>query len=377
MDFDLTKEQKILKQSARDFLKKECPPSLLRELKSDPEGYLPRMWKKMADLGWTGVMIPESFNGIGGDFIELSILLEAMGEVNCPSPFFSTIVLGALPIMLAGNDKQKEALLPQIADGKLLTAFALIEPGQYFDPVQIAMKATSDTDGYVLTGTKLFVENAHIADKIICAARTGGAPGDKNGLTLFIVDAKAPGIRINRIETLAHDHQCEVALDRVRVSANDVLGPVNCAFEILEGIQARAVVAKCAELVGCLQTAFDMSVSYAKERNQFNRPIGSFQAVQHHLANMVLDVDGARFITYQAAWKIARDLPFQKDASMCKAWTGTAARQVTTLAHQIHGAIGFCEEMDLHLYYRRAKAGEVFFGDPAYHLEKVAQAMGL
>jgi 3-oxocholest-4-en-26-oyl-CoA dehydrogenase beta subunit len=377
MDFDLTKEQKILRQSAKEFLKKECPTSLLRELKTDDKGYLPKMWKKMADLGWMGVVIPEEYGGLGGDFLELAILLEAMGETNCPGPFFSTVVLGALPLLLAGNEDQKKELLPQITDGKLMTAFALADPGVYFDPANVTMKAVSDHDGYILTGTKLFVENAHIADKIICVARTAGSAGDKNGLTLFIVDGKDKGLCVTPIETLAYDRQCEVVFDNVRVLAKDILGEVNTAGDVLSTIQDMAVVAKCAEMMGCIQTAFDMSVAYAKERKQFNRPIGAFQAVQHHLANMVLEVDGSRFITYQAAWKIARDLPFGKDASMAKAWTGNAGRMVTTLAHQIHGAIGFCEEMDLHLYYRRAKAGEVFFGDPAYHLEKVAQSLGL
>ena len=377
MDFDLTKEQKILRQSAKDFLKKECPPSLLRELKSDEKGYLPKMWKKMAELGWTGVVIPEAYDGLGGDFLELAILLESMGETNCPGPFFSTVVLGALPISLAGNESQKQAVLPEIANGKMVTAFAFSDPGVYFDPSNVTMSAVSDGGDYVLNGSKRFVENAHIADKIICVVRTKGAAGDQNGLTLFMVDGKTEGLSITPIETLAFDHQCEVVFNDVRVPATDIVGEKNNAGEVLSTIMDMAVVAKCAELLGCLQTAFDLSVAYAKERKQFGRPIGSFQALQHHLANMVLEVDGSRFITYQAAWKIARGLPFGKDASMAKAWTGNAARIVTTLAHQIHGAIGFCEETGLDLYYRRAKAGEVFFGDPAYHLEKTAQALGL
>ena len=377
MDFDLTKEQKILRQSARDYLKKECPPGLLRELKADEKGYRPEMWKKMAELGWMGVAIPEAYDGLGGDFLELAILLEAMGETNCPGPFFSTVVLGALPVLLAGNESQKRELLPKIACGELIAAFAFNDPGVYFDPAGISMKAVFDSGSYVLSGAKLFVENAHIADKILCAARTSGNAGDMSGLTLFIVDGRSEGVRAVPIETLAYDRQCEVVFDDVRIPAADILGEVDQAGKLLETIQDTAVVAKCAELLGCIQTAFDLSVSYAKERKQFNRPIGSFQAVQHHLANMVLEVEGARFITYQAAWKIAKSLPFSKDAGMCKAWTGNAARMVTTLAHQIHGAIGFCEEIDLHLYYRRAKAGEVFFGDPAYHLERVARSLGL
>ena len=178
-------------------------------------------------------------------------------------------------------------------------------------------------------------------------------------------------------ETLGYERQCELIFDKVRVPKANVLGEVGQAYEILELLQEQAAVAKCAELVGCIQTAFDMTVKYAKGRKQFGRPIGSFQAVQHHCANMVVDVDGSRFMTYQAAWKISEGLPAGREAAMAKAWTSDASRRVTSLAHQIHGAISFTEEYDVHLFYRRAKAGEVAFGDTEYHLEKVAQSLGL
>jgi len=377
MDLDLTKEQKILMQSAKEFLKKECPVSLLREMKDDERGYPPALWKKMADLGWMGVMIPEAYGGIGGDFVDLSILLEAMGEVNCPGPFFSTIVLGALAVLTAGSEAQKKELLPKIADGELLLALAIAEPGAWYGSSGVAMTASAEKDEYVLNGTKLFVENAHIADYILCVARTGEVAGSEQGLTLFLVDGNTPGITCTLLETLAYDKQCEVVFDNVRVPGKHIIGEPDKAFGMLENLQEQAVVAKCTELVGCIQTAFDMTVAYAKERKQFNRPIGSFQAVQHHCANMVMDVDGARFITYKAAWEIAEGFPVSMDAAMAKAWTGNAAHRVTLLAHQIHGAIAFCEELDLHIYYRRAKAGEVFFGDCDYHLEKVARQLGL
>lgn len=377
MDLDLTKEQKILIQSARDFLKKECPTSLLREMKDDQRGYPQGMWKKMTELGWTGVIIPEEYGGIGGNFIDLCILLEAMGEVNCPGPFFSKIVLGSLALLAAGNENQKKELLPKIADGKLIISLAMAEPEAWYGASGIAMKAKPDKDEYVLNGVKLFVENAHISDYILCVARTKGDAGSEDGLTIFLVDGKDPGVKCTLLQTLAFDKQCEVVFDNVRIHKKNIIGPVDNAFDILEKLQEKIVVAKCAELVGCTQIAFDMTVAYAKERKQFDRPIGSFQAVQHHCANMVMEVDGSRFITYKAAWEIAEGLPAAMTASMCKAWTGNAAHKVTLLAHQIHGAIAFCEELDLHLYYRRAKAGEVFFGDCDYHLEKVAKHIGL
>jgi alkylation response protein AidB-like acyl-CoA dehydrogenase len=377
MDLELTKEQKILKSSARDFLKKECPSSVMREMKEDEKGYPEALWKKMADLGWLGVMIPEAYDGIGGNYMDLAILLEAMGEACCPGPFFSTVVLGGLAILDAGSEEQKKMLLPKLANGDLILALAITEPGAWYGTSAINAQAITEKDEYVISGTKLFVENAHIADYILCAARTDTGGSSDEGLTLFLVDGKSKGVTCKVLDTLAYDKQCEVVFANVKVPVENIIGEKGKAFGLLENLQEKAAIGKCAEMVGCIQTSFDMTVAYAKERKQFGRPIGSFQAVQHHCANMVIDVDGARFITYQAAWKISEGLPASMEASMAKAWTSDASRRVTFLGHQIHGAISFCDEHDMHLYYRKAKAAEVAFGDGDYHLEKVAQQLGL
>jgi len=219
MDLDLTQEQRILKRSARDFLKKECPPSLLREMKDDERGYPQKLWDQMVHLGWTGVMIPEKYGGIGGNYLDLCILLETMGASCCPGPFFSTVVLGGSAIMLAGTDEQKETFLPKIADGDLIFALATTEPGAWYDVSGIVMSATEDKEGFILNGTKLFVQNAHIADYIICAARTDASKAPEGGLTLFLVDAKSPGVKCTPLKTLAYDKQCEVIFDKVNVPA--------------------------------------------------------------------------------------------------------------------------------------------------------------
>jgi alkylation response protein AidB-like acyl-CoA dehydrogenase len=377
MDFDLTREQRLLKRSAREFLKKESPPSLMRELKDDARGYPAKLWDRMAVLGWTGVMIPETYGGTGGGFLDLCILLEAMGEACCPGPFFSTVVLGASAVMLGGTQAQKEFILPRIADGDILLALAVTEPGMWYETANIRLAAESDGQDYILHGTKLFVANAHLADYIICAARTDASGPPAEGLTLFLVDTQSPAIKCGVMQTLAYDKQCEVVFDRVRVPRGNVLGEVNRGGDLMETLLQKAAVAKCAELVGCIQTAFELTVAYARQRKQFGRPIGSFQAVQHHCADMAVDVEGSRFLTYQAAWKISEGLAAGQAAAMAKAWTSSAARRVTSLAHQIHGAISFTEECDVHLYYRRAKAGEVAWGDGAYHLEQVARHLGL
>jgi alkylation response protein AidB-like acyl-CoA dehydrogenase len=377
MDLELTEEQNILKASAHNFLKKECPPSLLKEMEEDEKGYPQELWDKMVDLGWLGVMIPEEYGGIGGDFMDLSILLEAMGEVCCPAPFFPTVVLGGLGILSAGSEEQKQMLLPKLVGGDLALALAVTEPGAWYETSGMRARATLDGDDYVIDGAKLFVENAHRADYILCAARTEEGKDPDQSISLFLVDGMSPGVECTLLKTLAYDKQCEVVFHKVRVPGQNMLDQKGQALSLLKGLQEKAAVAKCAEMVGVLQAVFDMTIAYAKEREQFGRPIGSFQAVQHHCANMVVDMEGARFLTFQAAWRIAQGLPSGMEASMAKAWTNEASRRVTFLGHQIHGAVSFCEEHDMHLYYRKAKAGEVAFGDGAFHLERVARHLGL
>ncbi len=377
MDFDFTKEQKLLRSSAREFLKKECPTSLIREMKDDKKGYSPALWEKMAELGWLGLVIPEEYSGLGGNFLDLSILLELMGEACMQGPFFSTVVLGASIIIEAGSNNQKQDLLPMIADGELILSLAYAEPGSRYGAAGLNASAEKNNNGYIINGTKLFAENAHIADYILCIARTGEGEKTEEGLTLFLIDAKDPGINCTVLKTLAYDKQCEVVFNNVKVSDENVVGEIGRGWEILKKITEQAAVAKCAEILGSLEAVLKMTVHYAKERVQFGCPIGSFQAIQHHCANMLMDVESSKVLTYQAAWKIAEGLPGSLEISMAKAYTGEASQRVAGLGIQIHGAMGFCEETDIHLYYRRVKAGEVSYGDEDYHYEKVARAIGL
>jgi len=373
MDLDLTNEQNILKATARNFFKRECPLSRMKELKEDKLGHDPELWRKMAELGWMGVMIEEEYGGIGGSFLELAIILEAMGEVCYTGPYFSTVVLGGLSVLSAGSEEQKSQILPKLATGELVLAMALAEPGTWYGIPDMKTVAIVEKDSYIINGTKLFVENGHIADYILCAARTD----NEKGLTLFLLKGQSPGTECNLLKTLGYDKQCQVVFDHVRVDKTSVIGRRGQARPLLEDLQEKAAAAKCMEMIGVMQAAFNTTVAYAKEREQFGRPIGSFQAVQHHCANMVTEVDGARFLTYQAAWRIAEGFPATREVAMAKAWTSKAAQKVTALAHQIHGAVAFCEEHDLHLYYRKAKAAEVAFGDTRYHFEKLARQLGL
>jgi alkylation response protein AidB-like acyl-CoA dehydrogenase len=377
MDLGFSEEQEMLRTSARDFLTTECPTDLVKEMAEDEVGYKPEMWAKMAELGWMGLAFPEEYDGMGMTFLDLAVLLEEMGRACLPGPFFSTVVLAGFTILEAGSEQQKKDILSKIASGEAIATLAITEPSASYDASAITVKAVADGDGYVISGTKLFVENAHIADYIIVAARTreGGAPED--GITLFVVDGKAPGITTTLLRTISGSKQCEVSFDSVKLPKASVLGEVDKGWPAVDKVLEKAAAAKCAEMVGGAQATLDMSVAYAKERIQFGRPIGSFQAIQHHCANMLTDVDGSRFITYQAVWKLSEGLPASMEVSMAKAWTNDAYRRVTQLGHQIHGGIGFCMDHDMPLYFKAAKTAESLFGTSDWHREKVAQELGL
>ena len=377
MDFSLSEEQELLKRTARDFLEKECPRQLVRQMEDDDKGYPTQLWHTMAALGWMALPFPEEYGGGGGSFSDLIILLEEMGRACLPSPFIPAVVLCGLTILDTGSKEQKDAFLPGIARGDIIGTLALLEPSDSYDPAAISCRAIARESEYLVTGTKLFVQDAHIADYLVVAARTGSVNGAEEGITLFLIDARSPGISRTILKTIAADKQFEVNFDNVKVPGESVIGEVNRARRGVAGMLERAAVAKCAEMVGGAQRVLEMTVDYAKERVQFGRPIGSFQAIQHYCTNIAIDVETSRFNTYKAAWMIAEGIPCFKEVAIAKAWCSEAYRRVTALSHQIHGAIGWTKEMDLELYTRRAKAIEVAFGDADFHREKIARALGL
>ena len=374
MDLGLDEQQEMLKNFARDFLEKECPESLVREMEEDEKGYSPELWQKMAQQGWMGLIIPEEYNGTGMNVCELVVLLEEFGRALVPGPFISTVVLGGVPIMEAGTEEQKQQFLPKIASGELIMTLALTEPSAKWTADGVQLEAKKAGNEYVVNGTKLFVQDAHVSDHMIVAARTGGSGED--GITLFIVDSKSPGIKFEVLKTIAADKQCEITFDNVKVPSSNMLGGEGQGWPIIEKTKDVATVAACAYLVGLSQMDFDVTLNYAKERVQFGRPIGSFQAIQHKLADAVIDVDGSRFITYKAAWSLQQGEP---DAdlmiSMAKAWTSDASRRVVAHGQQIHGGIGFTKEYKIQLYFRRQKWMELMWGDADYHRELVAQKL--
>ena len=373
MDFSLTEEQEMLRKSARDFLAIACPKSLVREMAKDEKGHPPQLWQKMGEMGWMGLIIPEEYGGAGAGFFDLVVLLEEMGRACLPGPFFSTVVLGGLTILEAGNEEQRKKVLPELAQGRLLLTLALTEPSVVYAADGIQTKATQKGRGFLVQGTKLFVSDAHISDYLICAARTKQTDIPEDGITLFLIDSKSPGVSCTLLKTIAGDKQCEVIFDNVNVSSKNIVGKLNEGWLILHKILEKAVVAQCAEMVGGAKQVLEMTVEYAKQRMAFGQHIGSFQAIQHYCANMLVDVDGCSLVVYNAAWRLSQGLPAAREVAMAKALINEGFKHITASGVQIHGAIGFTDDHDLPLYFKRAKAWEINLGGTSFHLGKIAK----
>ena len=369
MDLGLNEIQQMLKNSAREFLAQESPLTLVREMEGEERGYTDELWRQLAGLGWTGVAFPEQYGGTGGDFLDLAVLLEETGRALLPGPFFATVVLGGLTVLDAGTAAQKQEILPGLCSGQLLLTLALTEASATYEPWGIATTATREGGAFRIDGAKLFVPQAHTADRLLVAARTTESADPAQGITLFLIPANAAGLTINPLATISADRQCEVILAGVQAPAAAVLGAVDGGWPLIQRALQRAVAGQCLEMLGGAAAVLEMTVEYAKQRAQFGRPVGTFQAVQHHCANMATDVEGCRHIAYQAAWKIASGEPAEREVAMAKAWVSSAYQRVCNLAHQCHGAIGFTKEHDLQLYTRRAKVQELSYGDANWHKE--------
>ena len=378
MEYDLSEDQKILKEAAHKFLAKECSGVFIREMKEDKKGFLPRHWSQMADFGWLGLLFPEQYGGTGGNFEDLSVILYEMGYAGWPGPFLTTAVASGLTILESGTEEQKSRYLADIASGKQIVTLAWNETSGTYRAEGISLKAERRNGHFLLSGTKLFVPYAQVADTIICAVRTNDPiPDPEKGISLLLVDSRAQGISVQDLDTIADDKQCEVIFDQVRVPFENVLGVPDQGWPVLKSVLLKAAVAKCAEMSGGAQRVIEFVVPHVKERVQFGQPVGSFQAVQHHCANILTYVDTIKYIADQTAWKISQGIPHTMAASMCKAWVSDSYRRLVALAHQVMGGIGFMEEHDLQLYFRQAKASELAYGDADFHRKLVARNMSL
>lgn len=374
VDFGFSKDQQLIRKSVRQFLEKECPKDRLRELKTDEKGYDPKVWEKMVELGFLGLAIPEEYEGMGGDYLELMIFMEEVGRNLLPSPYFATVALCALPIERFGSDAQKQNILPAIADGQIWT-LALMEASADYEAAGIELAAVQEGDGYVLNGTKLFVPFAKAAEKLLVVGRTRTDGHAEAGITVFMVDTASPGITLDLIPTAARDQRCEVCFDNVPVAAADILGQADQGWEIIEYLLQVAAVLKCAEMSGGAQAVLEMTRRYARDRIQFGKPIGSLQAIQHKLANTFIWVEGLKNLVYEAAWHINIGKPIKELVSMAKVKANTVYQQTCIDGITIHGAIGFTEEMDVGLYHLQTKAMEFDLGGSEFHRERIIREM--
>lgn len=366
----------MLRASARDFLAKESAPARVRQLMESDHAYDAELWSRMAELGWTGLGIPEAYGGVGS-FLDLVVVLEEAGRALLPGPFHSTMGLAVPLVLEAGTEAQKKEVLGAIAQGRARATAAITEPSGRWDAEGISLEARPSGDGWRLNGVKLFVPDAGIADDLVVAARTR-ASGEE-GVSLFLVRGRPAGMTVTPMKSMDMTRRWyEVKFENVELGADGLMGSADQGWGPLKRAMEWSAAALCAEMVGGSQHVLDVSVDYAKTRQQFGRPIGVYQAVSHKLADMLLETESARSATYYAAWAVDADAPDRSLAvSMAKAYTSDAFRRAAGNGIQVHGGIGFTWEHEMHLYFKRAKASEVTLGDATYHRELVAQALDL
>jgi len=379
MDFSFTEEQEELRQMARSFLADHAGGEQVRAAMESEAGYDPAVWKRIgAELGWPSLLIPEAYGGLELSWVELAALLETTGEAILCAPLFSTVCLATPALLLAASDEQKQALLPGIAEGTTCATLAHAEATGSFEPGAVATEARSEGDEIVLRGTKRFVVDGASTDLLVVSAREPGSSGDE-GLSLFAVPAETPGVARRALPTMDQTRRlAEIELADVRVPASARLGAAGGAHGALAKTLDLACIGLAAEQIGGAQRCLDLSVAYAKERVQYGRVIGSFQAIKHKLANMMVALEAARSGVYYAACVAAEDsgeLPAA--ASLAKATASDAFFRCAGDAIQIHGGVGFTWEYDIHLHFKRARAGRSYLGSPDEHRERIAKRIGL
>ncbi len=372
MDLSLTPSQEALKSDAREFFERECPTSLVREMERDERGYSADMWERMAALGWMGLPLPERYGGSGGSLTDLAVLLEEFGRALVPGPFFNSVAIVGLTILDAGSEGQKADILPRIADGSLIATAALLEEDARYLPEAIAMSIERRDGESVLNGTKMFVEYANSADLTLTPVRNS-----EGCLALALIPASAHGISATSLDSIARDRQFALRFEDVSLPADAILGGDGDGWPALKRALDRASMLHCAQSVGGAQRVLEMTVDYTKQRVQFDRPIASFQSVQHDCADMVIAIDSARLAVYQAITRIEDGQDADKEIALAKTLANHAYKWTTLTAQQVHGGIAFMEEYDLQLWTRRAKVAELKFGPSSAFAETFAQSMGL
>lgn len=378
MDIGFTEEQELLRDTARKFLDSECPTKFVREMMATDAAVTDQFWRQLADNGWLGITYPEDAGGSGLGLVDLVVLMEEIGRAVMPGPYPATVLFGGAAIAAAGSAEQRREWLPRIAAGEVKATLAVTEPNARWDATGITATAREARGGFALSGTKMFVPDAHLADVLVVAARSRDGSTMEDGVSLFLVSKDLPGLGVRRLPSIDETRKlCEVTLDNVAMPGSALLGELHGGWAPLQQVSDRAAVALSAEICGAAQRVLEMTVEYAKLRVAFGKPIGSYQGVKHKCADMLVEIENAKSLTYYAAWAVdegAADAPLA--VSMAKAAASDAGRKVCAAGIQLHGGIGMTWEHDLQLYLKRAKADEIAFGDASWHRERVAQLMG-
>lgn len=374
----LTEEQTMLRDSARGLISDKAPVSHLRSLRDgkDATGFSREFWKTFAEMGFSGLLVPEKFGGSGLGCVEAGIVMEEIGRTLMPSPFFSTSVVAASALARGGSEAQQAQHLPGISDGSLFAALA-IDEGAKHRPLQTKLQAARAGNGFKLSGDKAFVVDGHTADLLIVAARSAGAAGDKNGLTLFLVDPKAKGLAIERTAMVDSHNAARIVFDNVEVNADHVLGEVDQGFGLLEGVLNVGRGAVASEMVGLSEEVFGRTVTYLKERKQFGKAIGEFQALQHRAAELYIDIEITRAAVLKALQALDADVEKAGTAvAVAKARAGTTATRAVQEGVQMHGGMGMTDQFDIGFFMKRARVCQELFGDSNYHTDELARGKG-
>jgi len=372
MDFSITKEDQLLRKSFVDYLKKRCDADSRREWIGSENGFSQTVWEEISELGWAGLPFDEKYGGLNGSFFEMFFLFEQLGAFQLYTPLFTSSILTGMVLNEAGSESQKQLHLSRLSDGDAVYAAAYPLQDHYI-PAGRGVKAEPVAGTWRLTGACLLVQYAPIAEKILVLADADGASA--SGPTLCLVDPKAGGATVETLETLGAEKAYTLHLEGAPVDQENIIGDIGKGHQYLNKVRPKAMVLKCAEMAGGLQTVLDMTVAYAKQRYQFNKPLGTLQIIQHYCADMFTDLEGARLLAYQAAQRINDGLEYRREAAMAKAWCSDVYPKSCLLAHQIFGANGFTAEYDLHLYTKHAKVSELMFGHSVFHRSAVADAM--
>ncbi|HXH12575.1 MAG TPA: acyl-CoA dehydrogenase family protein [Alphaproteobacteria bacterium] len=375
MDLGLTEAQEILKGSVADFVQREYDKNTLLALEKTPTGITPEIFRKTAELGWLGVIVPEAYGGEGRSLTDAAVLFEELGRGPVPGPFFASGILGALTVLHGGTDAQKQAILPQVAQGERVLCVAATETDYGWRPDRVHMQTSRQNDRYLLNGVKLFVHDAAAATHLLCAVRTAPPSNGTSGITLLLVEAAAPGVTVRTLPGWMGQVD-EVRFDNVQVPAEAVLGTEGRGWEVLEAAALQAIPVLCAYQVGSCQAVVDMAVAYSRTRIQFGQPIGRFQRVQDHIIGMVNHLDAARWTTYEALWKLDTGRPAASSVHLAKAVTSEAHLKVCDGGHEVHAGVGVIREYGLTLHTQRSRTLYHLLGDARYHRRRMADALG-